>query len=157
MINPASPALVKAGVKTRATAGAIAAAGLVAALACGGGPSAPPIPTPLPPPPPSTPAPTPTPVATSTITIDEEGRVTPADVEVPRGSRVTFVNRHSSPHDMTSDPHPTHTGCPEINQAGNVLPGQSRETAPLLVARRCGFHDHGEPDNPRLQGSITVR
>ena len=153
MINPGPPAVVKASVTTRA----IAAVALLAAIACGGGPSGPPIPTPIPPPPPTAPVPTPTPVATSTITIDEGGRVTPADIEVPRGSRVTFVNRHSSPHDMTSDPHPTHTGCPEINQAGNVLPGQSRQTAPLDVPRRCGFHDHGEPDNRALQGSITVR
>jgi hypothetical protein len=58
---------------------------------------------------------------------------------------------------MTSDPHPTHTNCPEINQVGNLLPGQSRQTAAMNTVRRCGFHDHGEPDNGRLQGSITVQ
>ena len=125
--------------------------------ACGGGPAAPPIPTPIPPPPPTAPSPSPTPVTTTTITIDASGRVTPADIQVDRGARVTFVNQHSSPHDMTSDPHPTHVNCPEVNAVGNLLPGQSRQTSPLDVARRCGFHDHGEPDNPRLQGSITVR
>jgi hypothetical protein len=26
----------------------------------------------------------------------------------------------------------------------------------MNTVRRCGFHDHGEPDNGRLQGSITV-
>ena len=141
---------------TPMTRRAIAAAALLLAVACGGGPSAPPIPTPLPPPSPTAPAPTPAPVATTTITIDATGRVTPADIEVERGARVTFVNAHSSPHDMTSDPHPTHTGCPEINEAGNVLPGESRRTGPMNSARRCGFHDHGEPDNGRLRGSITV-
>jgi hypothetical protein len=67
------------------------------------------------------------------------------------------VNQHGSPHDMTSDPHPTHTNCPEINQAGNLFPGQSRQTGAMNTVRRCGFHDHGEPDNGRLQGSITVQ
>lgn len=126
--------------------------------ACGGGsPSGPPIPTPLPPPSVAPPAPSPTPVPTSTITINASGQVTPADIQVPRGTRVTFANQHASPHDMTSNPHPTHTDCPEINQVGNLFNGQSGRTAPLDTVRRCGFHDHGEPDNGRLQGSITVQ
>ena len=134
-------------------------AALVLAAACGGGgnPSQAPIPTPIPPPSPAAPSPQPTPVATTTITIDATGRVTPADIEVARGSRVTFVNQHSSPHDMTSDPHPTHTNCPEVNFVGNLLPGRSGQTAAMNTVRRCGFHDHGEPENGRLQGSITVR
>ena len=137
-------------------AGKLAMVALVAA-ACGGSPSGPPIPTPLPPPSPATPVPTPTPVATSTITINASGQVTPVDIQVARGSRVTFVNQHASPHDMASDPHPTHTNCPEINQVGNLSSGQSRQTGEFNTARRCGFHDHGEPTNGRLQGSITVQ
>lgn len=124
---------------------------------CGGSPSGPPIPTPLPPPSPTAPVPTPTPVATTTITINGNGQVTPADIQVARGSRVTFVNQHASPHDMTSDPHPTHTNCPEINQVGNLSSGRSGQTGPMNTVRRCGFHDHGEPENGRLQGSITVQ
>ena len=126
------------------------------AVACGGSPSGPPIPTPLPPPSPGVPVPSPTPVATLTITINANGQARPSDIQIPRGSHVTFVNQHAAPHDMTSDPHPTHTLCPEINQAGNVLPGQSRQTAPFNTARLCGFHDHGEPENGRLQGTIRV-
>ena len=139
------------------TLGRLAVAAILAtAPACGGSPSAPPIPTPIPPPSPTAPVPSPTPVATTTITINTNGQVTPADIQVARGSRVTFVNQHSSPHDMTSDPHPTHTNCPEIN-VGNLFPGQSRQTGAMNTVRRCGFHDHGEPENGRLQGSITVQ
>ena len=133
------------------------AAALALALGCGSSPSGPPIPTPLPPPSPVAPVPSPTPVATQTITIGTNGRVTPADIQVARGSRVTFVNQHGAPHDMTSDPHPTHVDCPEINQVGNLLPGQSRQTGVFDTARRCGFHDHGEPTNNGLQGSITIQ
>ena len=133
-------------------------AGLLAvAPGCGGSPNGPPIPTPLPPPSPTAPVPTPTPVATLTITINGNGQVTPADIQVARGSRVTFVNQHGSPHDMTSDPHPTHVNCPEINQVGNLFSGQSRQTGAFDTTRRCGFHDHGEPTNNGLQGSITVQ
>jgi hypothetical protein len=130
---------------------------LSAAYACGGGsPSGPPIPTPIPPPSPTQPSPSPTPVATTIITIGANGQVTPADIQVNRGARVTFINQHASPHDMTSNPHPTHVDCPEINQVGNLFNGQSRTTGAMNTVRRCGFHDHGEPDNGRLQGSITV-
>ena len=125
--------------------------------ACGGGgPSGPPIPTPIPPPSPTAPSPSPTPVATATITINANGQVTPTDIQVARGTRVTFVNQHASPHDMASNPHPSHTDCPEINQVGNLSSGLSRATGPMNTVRRCGYHDHGEPDNGRLQGSITV-
>jgi plastocyanin len=130
---------------------------MAALYACGGGsPSGPPIPTPLPPPSVAPPVPSPTPVAATTITINANGQVTPADIQVARGTRVNFLNQHSSPHDMTSNPHPTHTDCPEINQVGNLFNGQSRTTGPMNTVRRCGYHDHGEPENGRLQGSITV-
>jgi hypothetical protein len=140
----------------RRTIGGLAVAAILTA-GCGSSPSGAPIPTPLPPPSPTAPVPSPTPVATTTITINSNGQVTPVDIQVARGSRVMFVNQHSSPHDMTSDPHPTHTNCPEINQVGNLFPGQSRQTGVFNTARRCGFHDHGEPENGRLQGSITVQ
>ena len=133
------------------------AAILALGLGCGSSPNGAPIPTPIPPPSPTPPVPSPTPVATTTVTINGNGQVTPVDIQVARGTRVTFVNQHTSPHDMTSNPHPTHTDCPEINQVGNLFNGQSRQTGPMNTVRRCGFHDHGEPDNGRLQGSITVQ
>ncbi len=95
-------------------------------------------------------------VAATTITITEAG-VSPADVIVSPGTRVTFVNRDQLAHDMTSDPHPSHTTCPPINDVGLLQPGQSGQTAPMTTVRVCGFHDHGQPSNPRLSGSITVR
>lgn len=97
-----------------------------------------------------------TPVATNTITITASG-VTPKSVQVALGSRVLFVNNDSRSHTMSSDPHPDHTDCPEINQVGFLLPGQSRETGNLVVARACGFHDHDDPDVASLHGTITIK
>ena len=94
---------------------------------------------------------------TTTITIGADGRVTPANITVTPGSRVTFVNNHNRPHDMSSDPHPSHEDCPEINQVGFLQAGQSRTTGNLNTVRRCGFHDHNEPGNAGLIGSISIQ
>jgi plastocyanin len=76
---------------------------------------------------------------------------------VSPGTRVLFVNSDSRRHDMTSDQHPDHQDCPEINQVGLLLPNQSRETGNLVTVRTCGFHDHESPDNANLKGRIIIR
>jgi hypothetical protein len=70
---------------------------------------------------------------------------------------VTFVNNDSRAHDMASDPHPDHTDCPELNQVGFLTAGQSRQTGNLNTARSCGFHDHNQPSNGLLTGTIVIR
>jgi plastocyanin len=92
----------------------------------------------------------------ATITIGADGRVSPSTVTVAVGSRVTFVNNHSQPHDMSSDPHPEHTQCPEIT-VGNLQAGQSRQTQNLNTARVCGFHDHNRDTDTALQGTIRIQ
>jgi len=128
------------------------------AAACGGGSSTPTTPTPTSPTTPTTPTtptgPNPT---TATITIGTDGRVTPASVTIAPGGRVTMVNNHNQAHDMSSDPHPEHTQCPEINQIGFLTAGQSRTSGNFNTARTCGFHDHNLPDNTGLQGRIIIQ
>jgi plastocyanin len=116
--------------------------GLSVALAgCRGKPAAPTDPT--------------TPPAT-TITITSAG-VNPAHVDVKLGARVLFVNKDNRAHNMSSDPHPEHSDCPDINQAGFLQAGQSRETGNLVETGSCGFHDHNDPGNLSLRGSITIQ
>jgi plastocyanin len=91
-----------------------------------------------------------------TITITRAG-VSPKSLTVPLGTQVTFVNNDVIAHDMTSDPHPEHTDCPELNQVGFLQPGQSRQTGNLVTPRTCGFHDHDLPFNTSLQGSIVIQ
>jgi plastocyanin len=91
----------------------------------------------------------------ATITITATG-VSPSTVTVSAGSRVTFVNSDSRPHDMNSDPHPEHTDCPEIN-VGFLAAGQSGTTQNLNRVRTCGFHDHNQPDVRSLQGTIRIQ
>jgi hypothetical protein len=125
----------------------------LAVVACGGSdsPSAPspsPSPTPTPTPPPGGPT------ATTTITISAAG-VSPRDIVVPRGSRVTFVNNDGVGHDMNSDPHPAHTSCTDMN-VGFVAAAQNGQTNALNIARTCGYHDHNQPSNTSLQGTIRI-
>jgi hypothetical protein len=58
---------------------------------------------------------------------------------------------------MTSDPHPDHNDCPELDQVGFLAPNQSRETGNLVTARTCGFHDHDSPSQGLLTGQIVIR
>jgi plastocyanin len=124
--------------RLRARAAALLSAGLLAA--CGGN---------------STPS-GPSSSNVQTITITAAG-ASPRNVTVSQGERVRFLNNDNRAHDMTSDPHPEHTNCPELNQVGLLQPGQSRETANLVQPKTCGFHDHINPDAVTLQGSIVIR
>jgi plastocyanin len=127
----------------RCLAGAAAIAGLVGLAACKGGsggmgPSSPPA------------------GGANTIAISASG-ASPRSLTVSRGTQVTFVNNDSRSHSMNSDPHPTHGDCPEIDQVGFLSPGQSKQTGNLNTVRTCGYHDHDNPGNTSLQGTITIQ
>jgi plastocyanin len=95
-------------------------------------------------------------VQTTTVTITAAG-VSPNNIEVTAGSRVLFINNDTRTHNMTSNPHPEHTDCPELNQVGLLSPGQQRETGNLVAARTCGYHDHDNPSASSLFGQIIIR
>jgi hypothetical protein len=101
---------------------------------------------------------TPSPGGSTTITITAAG-VSATQITVSPGTRVLFVNNDSRSHNMTSDPHPEHNDCPEINTVGLLQPNQSRETGNLVAVRTCGFHDHDDPPpgGSRWTGRITIR
>src|SRR5687768_1801770 len=86
-----------------------AAAAALTIAACGGGDGGS---TPTSPTTPTTPT-----TGGTTITITSSG-ASPRNLTVSPGTRVTFVNNDTRPHEMNSDPHPTHGDCPEIDQVG---------------------------------------
>lgn len=112
--------------------------------ACGGGGGTPNTPSPPPP-------------AANVLTISNAGVISPKELTLAPGARVLFVNNDSRRHDMTSDQHPDHLECPALNQVGQLLPGQQRESGNLVTARTCGFHDHEDPDNANVKGRIIIR
>ncbi len=133
-------------------AGAIIVA--MTAAACGGGSGSS---TPSTPTSPTTPPTTGTPSDTATITIGSNGSISPTSVTITRGGRVTIVNSDSRAHDMSSDPHPEHTQCTEINQIGFLSAGQQRTSGNFNTARTCSFHDHNLPDSAGLKGTIVIQ
>ena len=131
-------------------AGAAAATVLAAALSCGGSSAT------------STTSPT-TPTASCTPSsspntfVIQNNQVCPQTMTVARGSQVTILNSDTQRHEIDSDPHPEHTDCPELNQVDFLNPGQSRLSGNLNTARKCGFHDHNNPSNAALKGTITIQ
>jgi plastocyanin len=96
------------------------------------------------------------PTATTTITITSSG-ANPRSISVSPGARVTFINNDSRAHDMASDPHPEHTDCPALNDIGFLTAGQQKTSGNLNAVRTCRFHDHNDPFNTSLQGSIVIQ
>ena len=142
--------------KMRLLMAAVCTAAALSSMACGSSSSSPssassgPAPT--------TPATTPsTAVRTNTITIGNSV-ATPKDIIVTRGTQVTFINNDNQQHNMTSNPHPEHTDCPEINSVGLMNGGQTKQTSNMVTNRAiCGFHDHDLPNVAGLQGSISIQ
>jgi plastocyanin len=91
------------------------------------------------------------------MTINANGVLTPNDITVAVGSRVTIINQSNRNHEMNSDPHPDHTDCPPINDVGFLAPGQQKTTGNLNTARTCGLHDHNDPSNQSLIGRIRIQ
>jgi plastocyanin len=90
-----------------------------------------------------------------TVTITSAG-LNPKAITASKGSTVVFVNNDSVTHVPSSNPHPVHTDCPEIN-LGSLAPGQTKATQALNTARTCGFHDHNDPTNDKFKGTLTVQ
>ena len=91
-----------------------------------------------------------------TVTITAQG-VSPASISVAAGSRVTFQNNDTRPHEPASDPHPTHGSCPPLDQVGTIQPNQSRTTGNLNTTGTCRYHDHLNDTNSSYNGAVTVQ
>ena len=93
----------------------------------------------------------------ATITITASG-VSPSQVSIAVGQSVTFVNNDSRQHQLASNPHPSHGSCPSIEAGvGAIAAGQTKLTEGFADAATCGFHDHLNPSESSLQGSIVIR
>ena len=54
--------------------------------------------------------------------------MSPLEITIAVGQRVTFVNNDVRAHDVVGGVDPAHPDCPEILQAGFLTPGQRGET-----------------------------
>jgi hypothetical protein len=107
------------------------------------------------PPPGPTTGPTPPPADPPIIRIAPTG-ADPRQLVVAVGERVTFVNNDVQPHDIQGGPDPANPDCREIDAVGFLVPGQSKQTLPLPLARSCDYHDH-QNHAPIFTGRIVIR
>ena len=128
---------------------------LMAAAACSGGATAPTA-TPVAATPSPSPAPAPPPSGPPTITITADG-MTPLDITIEVGQRVTFVNNDVRAHDVVGGVDPAHPECPEILQAGFLSAGQRRDTGVFTAARTCNYHDHTALSVAAFAGRIIIK
>jgi hypothetical protein len=98
-----------------------------------------------------------TPSTNPNTVVIQGGQVCPQTITIALGGQLTIINNDSNVHEMDSDPHPEHTDCPALNQIDFLNPGQSRSSGNLTTARNCGFHDHANPNNASLRGTVTIR
>ena len=98
----------------------------------------------------------PTPAGPPTVTITAAG-MSPLEITITVGQRVTFVNNDTRPHDVIGGIDPANPECPEILVAGFLTPGQSRETGVFTQARTCDYHDHTALGVPAFSGRIIIR
>lgn len=81
----------------------------------------------------------------------------PLEITIAVGQRVTFINNDTRPHDVVGGADPATPDCPEITQAGFIVPGQRADTGVFTAARTCEYHDHTMMGVPAFQGRILIR
>lgn len=85
------------------------------------------------------------------ITITPQGFV-PATLKVSPGTKVTWTNQDASPHQIASDPHPTHTGLNGLESIS--LTQNSNYSFTFNQPGTYTYHDHLNPY--KLKGTVVV-
>lgn len=88
----------------------------------------------------------------ATIEITKDGFI-PATLSVPKGSRVTWINKDSKPHRVASNPHPDHNGLKGFD-ALDIIGPDGRYSFIFDAVGSFGYHDHL---NPTVNGTIIVK
>lgn len=109
----------------------------------------------------ATPTPSPSPGATkgATVTIAMVSTgFSPASITITKGTTVVFVNEDTRAHWPASGVHPTHQLCPGFDALRGIAPGERYSyTFNFTPPKTCPFHDHLNPINPSLKGTITIQ
>lgn len=95
--------------------------------------------------------PSPSAISTDIVTIGD-GLVSPSVIQVNVGSQIRFRNMDSSPHQIASDPHPTHSDLPDLFSP--IL--YQGETYQYNFEKIGQWRYHLE-DNPSVWGQIIVK
>lgn len=77
----------------------------------------------------------------------------PKSVTVKNGETVKFVNQSGSPMSVASDPHPTHTILPELDQYKSDARGKDEYEFTFTKVGSWGYHNHM---NATDKGTVVV-
>lgn len=88
------------------------------------------------------------------VYISDENGAVPHNIQIQKGSTVTFIQIDDSVHEIESGPHPQHNKYPPLN-VGVLRNGEERKVLFTLIGY-FGYHDHINEDDARFQGSVTV-
>ena len=110
---------------------------------------------PLPPPAPAA-APVGPPPPSTTITVTAAG-VSPLSSPCRSAAASPSPTPTTGPHDFSGGPDPSRPQCPEVDVAGFIAAGQSRQTGVFAMARTCEYHDHTYIGVAAFQGRIVMQ
>lgn len=80
----------------------------------------------------------------------------PKTLTVRAGDSVSFINGTDAPYWPASDPHPTHNLCPGFDARRGLKLGDGY-TLMFSARRTCTYHNHLDPFNVALKGTIIVQ
>jgi plastocyanin len=90
-------------------------------------------------------------VSTTLISITGSGFI-PKTVKIKTGDTVTWTNTDSAPHQIASDPHPTHTAVPGL--LGDPI--DKNETFSFTYEKTGTFTYHDELNPLSITGTVEV-
>lgn len=86
----------------------------------------------------------------ATVTVKNQGFI-PATLLVKQGTQITFVSQDGKPHQLASDPHPTHTGLSGFFQAKPA-------TSYTYTFTKTGTFTYHDETNPlKTHGTVIVQ
>ena len=92
------------------------------------------------------------PVTVAAVSITKDGFV-PATIQIKKGSQVTWTNNDTNPHQVVTDPHPTHTNLKGLN-SDSLGQGESF-TFTFEKSGTFTYHDEMNPLN--IKGAVIVK
>lgn len=87
------------------------------------------------------------------IEITKDGFV-PATLTVPKGTKVTWVNKDNKPHRVASNPHPEHTGLNGLDSKEVIGINDGTYSFSFDKPGEYNYHDHL---NPTSNGTVVVK
>lgn len=78
----------------------------------------------------------------------------PQTITVKKGTTVNWINEDTKPHQIASDPHPTHANLPELN-SGLPLGDDEVYTFTFDKTGEFTYHDHINPF--KFKGTVIVQ